>query len=280
MHNTFTSIFKKGSKTYFYSSLFFPKDIQKDVFILYSFVRVADNFVDAVPQQKKDFYAFVTSYKQALQGKDIDNEVITAFVALAKRKKFDQKWITAFLSAMESDLHKNRYDSLAETEAYMYGSAEVIGLMMAAIMQLPKASYPAAQKLGKAMQYINFIRDIQEDNELGRIYLPYKEVKKAGLRGLRYEDAQQNADAFRGFIREQIERYIHWQKEAEEGFSFIPKRYRVAIKTASDMYHYTALKIQADPFIVYKQKVKPSKYQIVQAGLKNAYTIALQGAKR
>jgi phytoene synthase len=61
-----TRIFKKGSKTYFYNSLFFPNNVKDDVFILYSFVRKADDFVDAVPQQVEEFHQFRDQYERAM----------------------------------------------------------------------------------------------------------------------------------------------------------------------------------------------------------------------
>lgn len=266
------TLFKKSSTTYFYSSIFFPPDIKQDVFVLYNFVRKADNFVDAVPQQKKEFYTFRDLFQKALKGNDVDDNTITSFVALLKRRNFDEKWITAFLDAMESDLHKNIYKTIEETEKYMYGSAEVIGLMMARIMSLPKESFNAARMLGKSMQYINFIRDIQEDLDLGRTYLPENEIKKFKLKSLRNDDVSKQTQAFKDFMLQQINYYYKWQEEAEKGFTYIPKRYRVPIKTASDMYTWTAKVIANDPFIVYRKKVKPSKSKVITRALYNYIT--------
>lgn len=271
--DTFTTIFKNGSTTYFYSSIFFPKEIKTDVFILYSFVRTADNFVDAIPQQKKEFYKFREQYELALKGKDVGDEIIHAFIALMKRKQFDKKWVDAFLDAMEQDLSKKTYTTLKETEKYMYGSAEVIGLFMAKIMNLPPASFTSARYLGKAMQLINFIRDVQEDNLLGRTYLPVNEMHALGLKGVRNKDAVANPEAFSQFITQQITRYHKWQKEAEKGYHFIPHRFLIPIRTASDMYAYTASQIQKNPLIVYERKVKPNKFQILATGIKNSFTM-------
>jgi phytoene synthase len=258
--------------TYFYSSLFFPKNIRDDVFILYSFVRTADNYVDAIPQQKKAFNSFFETYKTAVKGKPVNNTIITAFIGLMNRKNFDPLWVDAFLNAMRQDMSKTVYMTITETEEYMYGSAEVIGLMMAAIMELPIESHRAAQKLGKAMQYINFIRDIQEDIDLGRMYLPFSDIKKAGLKSLLQDDIEKKPDAFSNFIRTQLDRYELWQDEAEEGFRYIPRNYRIPIKTASDMYKYTATQIRKNPMIIYKKKVKPGMYQIIGTGIKNSFT--------
>ncbi len=255
---TLYNIFKEGSKTYFYSSLFFPMDVRTDVFTLYAFVRKADNFVDTIPQRKKEFYTFWNGFNAALEGKSSGDIVIDSFISLTNRKKFDMSWVQAFFEAMEMDLEKNTYKNIEETKKYMYGSAEVIGLMMASIMELPEASLGCARYLGRAMQYINFIRDINEDLILGRQYLPYDELKKCGLESLEYEYTRNHEAGFNQFIRMQVEHYEEWQRMAETGFPYIPRRYFIPIKTASDMYKWTADQINKSPISVYSRKIKPS----------------------
>jgi len=271
MNKTLHRIFKSGSRTYFYSSVFFPARVREDVFALYSFVRTADNFVDEIPQRPEAFYAFKESYLRARQGAASRDIVIDSFVALARRKSFDPQWIEAFLHAMEMDLTKRVYATLDETLAYMYGSAEVIGLMMARILDLHPASYPYARSLGRAMQYINFIRDVDEDLALGRTYLP---LEQSGLQALHHDHALQNRNAFEHFVRRQINLYREWQIEAERGFAHIPRRYRIPIKTASDMYKWTAMTIFRDPFIVFRRKVKPTVPRILATVVRNSLAVS------
>lgn len=265
VHPVIRSIFKKGSRTYFYSSLFFPPAIRDDVFRLYAFVRKADDFVDSTPQQSSEFYAFKEKYENALDGIPSGDIVIDEFTKISLRKNFDSNWVEAFLWSMESDLYINRYDTEDALRVYLYGSAEVVGLMMAKIMDLPEEAYPSARALGRAMQYANFIRDISEDLELGRIYFPMPELYERGLTGLEYEQVSEKPEAFKDLIYTQLDRFTEWQAEAEAGFSFIPRRYRIPIKTASEMYKWTAKVIRRNPMIVYDVKVKPSIPRIVSS---------------
>jgi 15-cis-phytoene synthase len=266
---TIFSIFRKGSRTYFYSSLFFPMKIRQEVFILYGFVRKTDNYVDVIPQDKEGFYEFKKKYYQAKNGQQTGDIVIDSFVRLAKRKGFEDEWVEAFLHSMELDLIKKRYETLDEVLEYIYGSAEVIGLMMAKIIGLPKDSFEHAKYLGRAMQYINFIRDIAEDLQLGRVYFPQTDLQTHGLENLTHEHVKRNPELFRGFLQTQLDRYCHWQEQAEEGYHFIPKRYLISIKTASEMYHWTAEQIAHHPFIVYEVKVKPMISKILLSVVSN-----------
>ena len=237
--------------------------------ILYGFVRTADDFVDAQPQKRQEFLRFRRGFDAARKGEDQENPIIGHFLDLMKRKHFAEEWVLAFLDSMQMDLEKSVYITLQETEHYIHGSAEVIGFMMASLMDLDRESFPYAGMLGKAMQYINFIRDIREDLELGRCYLPREEMESWGLASLESDEAEKRAPAFRDFIRSQIHRYRGWQEEAEQGFRFLPRDYLIPIKTASDMYAWTAHRIENDPLIVYRKKVKPSKARVYSAGIRN-----------
>ncbi len=259
--------FKRGSKTYFNSSLFFPRAVRQDVFTLYGFVRIADDFVDAVPQQPEAFYRFKAQYQAARLGQPSGNEIIDAFCELERRCGFNHSWTDAFLHSMELDLHKTTYYEIEETLEYIYGSAEVIGLYMAALLNLPPEAHDSARLLGRAMQYINFIRDINEDNSFGRCYLPINETT---LVDLEYGTVVEDAPEFMRFINTQIERYYAWQSEAELGYRFLPRRSLIPIKTASDMYLWTGKQIERNPFIVYERKVKPSRFRIIRTGILNS----------
>jgi len=268
-------IFKKGSTTYYDSTRLFPKAIRKDVTTLYSFVRVADNFVDSVPQDVKGFKNFRNEYNKALEGEEIDSSLIQNFIELSERLEFEKEWIEAFLDSMEMDTNKSEYENLDELNVYLYGSSEIIGLMMNRVMKIDESADEAARYLGKAMQFINFIRDIDEDLDLNRTYFPKDTLRKFGLKGLTRGEARRKPRQFENFIRSQTKIYFDWQKKAEVGFNYIPKRMRVAVKTASDMYLWTAKQIYKNPFIVYDMQIKPTWDRVILKGIKNCFSVYL-----
>ncbi|MDI9615319.1 phytoene/squalene synthase family protein [Methanothermobacter sp.] len=263
------SIFKRGSKTYFYSTLFFPPKVRRDVFILYSFLRRADDYVDRIPQDTEGFYDFVERYRLASSGEKTGDVVVDSFAELSARKSFNPEWTEAFLRSMEMDITVSSYRTMSDLEEYLLGSSEVVGLFMASIMGLDKDSYPHARYLGRAMQYVNFIRDIAEDVELGRLYFPLTELERFDLESLDLSEIRGREDNFRSFLRAQIDIYRDWQRRAEEGYRYIPYRYLVPIKTAADMYLWTSRIIERDPLIVYRRKVKPSRGRVVSGALLN-----------
>lgn len=257
-------LFKRSSRTFYNASRIFPKKVRADVVTLYAFVRSVDDFVDQTPQDREGFESFTDSFWEAYSGNGEADPVISGFVELAKRTGFERSWIDAFIQAMESDLGKVECRTLKETEHYMYGSAEVIGLMMARILDLPDKSHAYAQSLGRAFQYINMIRDVAEDNALGRRYLPLAELKRYGLESLEYAHVHDHEGAFRLFIDAQLARFDRWLRQAECGYSYLPKRSRIAIETAARLYMWTAERIREDPFVIYEKKVKPPVHVIAR----------------
>jgi 15-cis-phytoene synthase len=270
-------IFKNASVTHYFSSKFFPKAMRQDIHKLYSFFRVADDYVDNRPQNKKEFKILKTLWYEAAENKKFDithrrsdslNEhVVKNMLQLTQDYKFEPEWVDAFLDSMQADLDKKTYTSFDGSLWYVYGSAEIIGLMMAKIMGLPKKAMPYAALQGRAMQWINFIRDIDEDNALGRSYFPEEDLKKFGLKDLKQKTAEAHPKEFRDFMNFQLTRYRQWQREAEKGYKLIPKRLRIPIETAVDNFNWTALQIRRNPFIVYEKKVKPAKLRVVIKGL-------------
>ena len=278
--NIFTKIFKNSSKTFYYSSLFFPEDVQKKLGVLYAFVRIADSFVDQKEQDRVGFYAFCSSYDRAkndpnflgykyLANGDHD-KILKSFIQLEKSEQFNHNWTESFLYSMDMDLNKKTYDNMKELTDYMYGSASVIGLYICKILGVSEEYYQYAQTLGTGFQYINFIRDIAEDyNDFGRTYIPNSELSKHGFDNLSYPVTSQYPEKFKQLMVDQIGYFREWQAKGLEGVDALPPKFALAIRTAADCYEWTAKQIIANPFVVYQKKVKPSSLRVVVTGLIN-----------
>jgi phytoene synthase len=261
MDSEVKNIFRENSTSYYYSSLLFSGRVREDVFKLYAFVRKADEFVDTQPQQPERLEDLRRETLENWNGSS-DDKIVEGFLDVASRNDFEKGWAEAFLDSMRMDTEKEEYETLEETLEYVYGSAEVVGYMVANILNLDEEAKKYASLLGRSMQYCNFIRDIDEDRELGRRYLPKHEMSKYDLNSL--EPGEFDEDKFRSFIRNELDRFFEWQEEAEKGFKYIPYRQRVPVILSSRLYKYTARRIQSEPMIVFEEKVRPSKPKIFQ----------------
>jgi phytoene synthase len=260
------TIFKSRSTTFYPSTKLFPVGIQQDITRLYGFVRMADDYVDVEPQQLSQFKLLRQQWQIASNDPNFDTTAVDTddlhtrltknMVQLSKAYGFERQWIVSFFDAMQMDVDRQTYKTLEDALTYVYGSAGVIGLMMARMMGLSNEALPYAQLQGRAMQWINFIRDIAEDNKIGRCYFPREDLDHFGLRSLEPIVIRENIQAFEDFVRFQIDRYDVWQKQANKGYRFIPGQARDAIQAAADAYNHVAGKIRLKPRMVIDRAVE------------------------
>lgn len=262
-------VFQKASISHYNASLFFPKEVRENTSTVYAFVRSGDDLVDSIDSKREAFKQFQQNYLDAYKGKDSSSSIISDFVSLQNELGIPIEWVKAYFKSMEMDFDKSSYKTLDDTLEYIYGCAEVVGLMMTKVLGLDDQSHKSAQSLARAMQYANFLRDIDEDNSFGRCYFPKEDLKKFNLSDLTEQSARQNAQGYKQFINLQISRYYKWLDKGMAGYKYIPTKSLAAVKTAADMYLWTVKQIELDPFLPYKRKAKPTKLVVLATGLKN-----------
>jgi phytoene/squalene synthetase len=154
--------------------------IRQDIYNIYGFVRLADEIVDSFHDYpKKDLFAkFETDLEIALQNKISLNPILNAFQHTYYKYNIDRALVDAFMNSMRLDLHKSTYKTEEEFKNYIYGSADVVGLMcLKVFVNGDQKKYASLKKpamaLGSAFQKVNFLRDLKADHdELNRTYFP------------------------------------------------------------------------------------------------------------
>ena len=193
MKSIFDSVSKKCSKeiTKFYSTSFslatsmLSSEIRQDIYNIYGFVRLADEIVDSFHDYDKValLKRFEDDLEYALKEKISTNPVLNAFQDTVHRYEIDKEFIDAFMQSMRWDLSKKVYQSDEEYKNYIYGSADVVGLMCLRVFvkgdrKLFNELKSSAMALGSAFQKINFLRDLKNDYEqLERSYFPNVNLK-------------------------------------------------------------------------------------------------------
>jgi len=165
----------------------FSREAQNAIYSIYGMVRVADEIVDTFHDQDQAalLHRFREETREAMDRGMSPNPILEAFQATARRYQIPWEYVEAFLASMEMDLTKKSF-SRAEFDQYVYGSAEVVGLMCQKVFchgqpGLFEALLLPARRFGAALQKVNFLRDIKADmEERGRIYLPGVD-SRAGL---------------------------------------------------------------------------------------------------
>lgn len=154
--------------------------IRQDIYNIYGFVRFADEIVDSFHDYKKEdlFDSFEKDLEAALQNKISLNPILNSFQHTVHKYKIPNSLIAAFMKSMKMDLVKTNYATFAEYNEYIYGSADVVGLMcLKVFVNGNDTKYEelqhSAMRLGSAFQKVNFLRDLKADFEdLSRTYFP------------------------------------------------------------------------------------------------------------
>ena len=160
--------------------------IRQDIYNIYGFVRFADEIVDSFHDYNKEilFEKFEKELEDAIQDKISLNPILNSFQHTVNKYNISQDLISAFMKSMKLDLVKQEYKTTEEYHDYIYGSADVVGLMcLMVFVNGDEKKYEelkdSAMKLGSAFQKVNFLRDLKADFEgLNRTYFPNTDLNK------------------------------------------------------------------------------------------------------
>jgi phytoene synthase len=263
----------RHSKTFYFAARAFPREVRNDVFVLYAFVRTVDDFVDQAPPLRKEFEDWRQRTRSAFSSfsplpTDPADPVIRAFRDMCLRREIPLSWVEDFFASQELDMDTSSYATFSDLERFIYGVADVIGLMMCRIMGVPDEGLVAGRLLGKSMQLINIFRDIAEDAAIGRVYIPREDLTRFGLSSP-IPSTPEERGRFSEMMLFQLARYDAIRAEAERSFPLIPAANRKVIRATDAVYRHLASVFRKDPLIVLERKVKPSRLRILGTVLKH-----------
>ncbi|MFT7330718.1 MAG: phytoene synthase [Roseivirga sp.] len=214
------------------------KSIRNAIYSIYGFVRFSDEIVDSFHEYDKEALIndFEKDYYRALESRISLNPILNSFQHTVKEYEIDNDLIQAFLTSMKLDLKKSEYTD-TEYNEYIYGSADVVGLMcLKVFVKGNQEEYDSleesAMKLGSAFQKVNFLRDLKDDyEELNRSYFPNVDVKNL------------NNESKKMIIKEIEEDF----KNALIGIKKLPKDAKFGVYTAYIYYLSLLKKLKRTP---------------------------------
>jgi phytoene/squalene synthetase len=262
-----SAVTTEGYSTSFASAIrLLHKDLHAPIHAIYGLVRFADEIVDTFHDYDKR--ALLGRFKAetflAIEEGISLNPILQAFQDTVRKYRIDLELVEAFFKSMEMDLEKQQYRDSSELDEYIYGSAEVVGLMCLYVFcDGDKERYgelvPAARALGAAFQKVNFLRDLKADyHDLNRVYFP-------GL----------NMSSFSEGVKREIEKDIQQNMDtAYAGIRQLPMKARFGVYVAYRYYNSLFRKIQKLPSAhIMERRIRisnPVKLLIIcRAGLKN-----------
>lgn len=252
---------KKVTKTYstsFSSAVkMLAPSIRQDIYNIYGFVRFADEIVDSFHDYDKEtlFNQFENDLALALSQKISLNPILNSFQSTVNKYNIPNELIAAFMKSMKLDLVKSKYATVEEYNEYIYGSADVVGLMcLKVFVDGNTAKYDAlkdsAMRLGSAFQKVNFLRDLKADFEdLSRTYFPNTDLNQLDEKSKQEIIADIESDFEAAFI----------------GIKNLPIEAKFGVYTAYRYYKKLLKKLQQTPSLEIKNsRIRVSDYQKVQ----------------
>jgi phytoene synthase len=229
-------VIKRYSTSFYFSSSLLSKSIRQDIFNIYGFVRLADEIVDTFHEfpKKKLLNEFEEELWRSIENKISLNPILNSFQNTVNKYSIPKDLIRSFLDSMKMDLEKKEYNSVEEYKKYIYGSADVVGLMCLKVFvkgsdNLYSELSDYAISLGSAFQKVNFLRDLKDDsNILKRVYFPNVDMDDF------------NEESKREIINE-IELDF---KNAIKGIARLPKNSRFAVYIAYRYYNKLLKKLK------------------------------------
>ena len=268
-------------KTYYLATLLLPKAKRPHVHALYGFARYADEIVDdlsstlTIEEKAKVLKVWGEKVLEDIRLGRSDDHVGRALVDTVQRFNIPIEHFEAFLHSMTMDLSVTEYQTYDDLMEYVYGSAAVIGLQMVPILGASDLkAYEAAQKLGIAFQLANFIRDVSEDLDRGRIYLPLDDLKTAGV-SKEMLAAKKLTPEIKQALQYQIERVRRLQREAAEGITLLDPVSQPCINAASELYCGIVDEVEKINYEIFTHRAKTSTWRRLKVALP-AYVAAIR----
>jgi len=266
----------RHGKTYYLATKLLTRAQRPAVHALYGFARWADDICDTAPpgpQVAARLGALAEGLFTGLRAGRSDDPILAAVVDTAGRYRIGPGLFAAFMDSMRMDLEVTGYPDRAALDRYVHGSAEVIGLQVLPVLGTvgpPGEAAPYAAALGKAFQLTNFLRDVAEDLDRGRVYLPADELAAFGVDRdrLAWCRAQQRTDPrVRAALAAQhaVTRAIY--RYARDGIALLHPVSRPCVSTALVLYSEILDRIEDAGFAVFARRARVGQLRRAQVAV-------------
>jgi phytoene synthase len=250
---------KRYGTSYYWSTMVLPTVKRHHVHALYAFCRYADDIVDdlgpaPVATRAAALGAFGDRFFSDLDRGSSDDLVLRAVVHTVRAFDIDPQSFRRFLCSMEMDLTIESYATFEDLRTYMDGSAAVIGEMMLPILEPvdPVAAVAPARALGEAFQLTNFLRDIDEDLDRHRQYVPQEDLRRFAVDLTERRCTPEFVD----LMRFEIDRCRTLYRHAAEGIAMLPPRSARCVAAAHDLYGRILDRIESAGYDVFDHRAR------------------------
>ena len=263
---------RRHDPTYYWATLRLPREVRPAVHALYGFVRGADQLVDGAdrsPDSAARRWAldcWQAELERGIASGCSRHPVIAALVDAGRRHDLPLAELSVYMDSMRLDCGPVRVATRAELDHYMRGSAGAVGLIMAPLLGVPAELHSTVAELGTAFQLTNFIRDVREDYELDRVYLPAEERARLGVS---VDDIAQRrtTDGLRTLLAAEVMRARHMFATTAILHEVLDPALRPGVRLARSVYERVLDRVETLGFDVLGDPVRLSPWQLGGAAL-------------
>ena len=237
------------SKSFYFSARMLPKEKRWATYALYGFCRHCDNLIDT-PRQRteteivREIQLLTEELQVAYNTGESQHPIIRAFILVAKAYGIPIEYPLDLLKGVAMDVQQTRYKTFDELSLFCYRVAAVVGLMMTYVLGYKdKRAFGYAKQLGIGMQLTNILRDIKEDKDMGRIYLPQKDLARFGVSEQDILE-EKLTPQLKELMKFQVESADRYYAEAMPGISLLETESQYAIYSAAKIYRGILRKIE------------------------------------
>lgn len=258
----------KGSKSFRSASRLFDPAVREDAWLLYAWCRACDDEIDgqdhgfghevlSADEQRRRLARLYDMTRRAMTGEPMPDPTFAAFQRVALRHRLPERWALDLIDGFAMDVEHRDYRTLDDVMAYCWHVAGVVGVMMARVMGVTDPQVlRRAQDLGLAFQLTNIARDVIEDAQGGRVYLPGDWLVEAGLAATAEAVADPaNRAVVHGVTRRLLGVAEPYYDSARDGLRGLPFRSAMAIAAARGVYREIGRKVRRRGPGVWKQRV-------------------------
>lgn len=251
------AITREHGTTYWWGTRLLPPEARRHVHAVYALARLADDIVDDAgpepgPEAAAALDAFEARFAAALAAGRSDDPVTAAVVETVRDRDIDEECFRRFFASMRADLTVRSYETWHDLLGYMDGSAAVIGEMMLPVLEPATEAREAARSLGLAFQLTNFLRDVGEDLDRGRVYVPQEDLRRFGAD----PSLRRVTPEWRALMAFEVERNRRLYREADPGLPALPLDARRCVATARVLYARILERIEEADYDVFASRAR------------------------
>ena len=254
------------SKSFYFSARMLPSEQRWATYALYGFCRHCDNLIDT-PRQRteaeilRELQHLTEELEIAYNTGESQDPIIRAFILVAKASGIPITYPLDLLKGVAMDVQKTRYKTFDELSVFCYRVAAVVGLMMTHVLGYKdERVFGYAKQLGIAMQLTNILRDVKEDKEMGRLYIPAADLEEFGVNAADIFN-EKMTPRLRNLMKFQVERADQYYTEAVPGISLLKTESQYAIYSAARIYRGILRKIEDSDYNPFLNRVFVSSTQ-------------------